>query len=415
MHIAEAWEQYTHRRGFVSTGSLPCWVLWPYISAWCQKQAMQKKKRSWVDLAFPPTKRPLWGLGVVAIAVTMTRLIGQRQRIWPCTLRQTMPFCTRIWPFDDQWGYWCSSGREHLAGRCGGTVSPAAIRPSSWTSRQCGTCHWQISTRDTSTRPSQSFLSPQPLLLLFRASTIAGIVINMVLGLGNRWSAKGKVSYRIVGSQSFVFLNSGRCSALLRDWRLARPWTCCCYKTCQGRRRECYHRCAEHWKAEGRYQGDRRENGFLRCPSMVILTIWQRHRQTEAQHFRYHSYPLNSSSGSHDALEAECLELVKESDGSVTAPDAFFLCAGSARPTFWIENTEDHLVQGMEQAYWVQAWTAHVRVLSILCTDSAQIYEGGHEKTCPRETNCENRLRRVDRLDDELRRLCTICAGKACT
>lgn len=400
MHIAEAWEQYTHRRGFVSTGSLPCWVLWPYISAWCQKQAMQKKKRSWVDLAFPPTKRPLWGLGVVAIAVTMTRLVGQRQRIWPCTLRQTMPFCTRIWPLVIN---------EDIDAVLVESILLVVVVEQSVQRR------FALELQDSAARATGRYQRATWTQVLFRASIIAGIVIHMALELGNRWSAKGKVSYRIVGSQSFVFLDSGRCSALLRDWRLARPWTCCCYKTCQGRRRECYHRCAEHWKAEGRYQGDRSENGFLRCPSMVILTIWQRHRQTEAQHFRYHSYPLNSSSGSHDALEAECQELVKESDGSVTAPDAFFLCAGSARPTFWIENTEDHLVQGMEQAYWVQAWTAHVRVLSILCTDSAQIYEGGHEKTCPRETNCENRLCRVDRLDDELCRLCTICAGKACT
>lgn len=58
-----------------------------------------------------------------------------------------------------------------------------------------------------------------------------------------------------------------------------------------------------------------------------------------------------------------------DTEGSTTVPDAFFLCAGSARPSFWIENTEQQLIHGMEQAYWVQAWTAHVRDFSIYSAD----------------------------------------------
>lgn len=46
----------------------------------------------------------------------------------------------------------------------------------------------------------------------------------------------------------------------------------------------------------------------------------------------------------------------------MTAPDAFFLCAGSSRPSYFVENTEEHLLHGMEQAYWVQAWSAHAAV-----------------------------------------------------
>jgi len=71
------------------------------------------------------------------------------------------------------------------------------------------------------------------------------------------------------------------------------------------------------------------------------------------QVFRAHSFSLDSAAGSAAALDAEC----KANDGVV--PDAFFLCAGSSKPYFWLENTEEDLVRGMDQAYWVQAWSAH--------------------------------------------------------
>ncbi|EJC99774.1 oxidoreductase [Fomitiporia mediterranea MF3/22] len=92
----------------------------------------------------------------------------------------------------------------------------------------------------------------------------------------------------------------------------------------------------------------------------------ERNRQSSEQTFRYHSYSLSKSAESHAALEAECKILSQQSGGAITAPDAFFLCAGSSRPSFFIENTEEHLIQGMEQAYWVQAWSAHAAVKKLV-------------------------------------------------
>jgi len=35
-----------------------------------------------------------------------------------------------------------------------------------------------------------------------------------------------------------------------------------------------------------------------------------------------------------------------------------FLCAGGSKPKFFVEMSEEELVQGMDMGYWVQAWTA---------------------------------------------------------
>ena len=42
-------------------------------------------------------------------------------------------------------------------------------------------------------------------------------------------------------------------------------------------------------------------------------------------------------------------------------PDGVFLCAGGSKPKFFVEMSEDELLQGMDMGYWVQAWTAWVR------------------------------------------------------
>lgn len=49
-------------------------------------------------------------------------------------------------------------------------------------------------------------------------------------------------------------------------------------------------------------------------------------------------------------------------------PDGVFLCAGGSKPKFFVEMSEEELVQGMDMGYWVQAWTAWVR---------APFFEGG--------------------------------------
>lgn len=42
------------------------------------------------------------------------------------------------------------------------------------------------------------------------------------------------------------------------------------------------------------------------------------------------------------------------------APDAIFMCAGSAKPKFYVELTKEEVEQGMMNGFWLQAWTAYV-------------------------------------------------------
>jgi 3-dehydrosphinganine reductase len=61
---------------------------------------------------------------------------------------------------------------------------------------------------------------------------------------------------------------------------------------------------------------------------------------------------------SNTALE----EASKPYDG--TLPHAVFLCAGASRPGFFVEEDAKSLQWGMENAYWVQAYTALVKAIS---------------------------------------------------
>ncbi|KAJ2913962.1 hypothetical protein MD484_g6454, partial [Candolleomyces efflorescens] len=75
-------------------------------------------------------------------------------------------------------------------------------------------------------------------------------------------------------------------------------------------------------------------------------------RVAPSQILQAHSASLLSASESTAALEAVC----KAHNGE--APDAVITCAGSAKPMFFVETTEQDLVEGMQNGYWVQAWTA---------------------------------------------------------
>ncbi|KAF8529180.1 hypothetical protein BU17DRAFT_73355 [Hysterangium stoloniferum] len=75
-------------------------------------------------------------------------------------------------------------------------------------------------------------------------------------------------------------------------------------------------------------------------------------RQTPNQILKSYSFSLRSADSSSAALEAAC-----QVHGN-KAPDAIFTCAGASRPGFFIEQTEKMLLDGMDNAYWVQAWTA---------------------------------------------------------
>ncbi|KIM37795.1 hypothetical protein M413DRAFT_448300 [Hebeloma cylindrosporum] len=75
-------------------------------------------------------------------------------------------------------------------------------------------------------------------------------------------------------------------------------------------------------------------------------------RVSKNQIFKVYSHALQPGSAAVAALE-----LVSEPYGG-DAPDAVFTCAGSSKPMFFVEMEEQDLVDGMNNAYWLQAWTA---------------------------------------------------------
>ncbi|KAF8194594.1 oxidoreductase [Pholiota molesta] len=75
-------------------------------------------------------------------------------------------------------------------------------------------------------------------------------------------------------------------------------------------------------------------------------------RVSPAQRFYVYSYALGSGSDATVALDAVCEPYEGES------PDAVFTCAGSSKPMFFVEMEERDLMEGMSNAYWVQAWTS---------------------------------------------------------
>lgn len=77
-------------------------------------------------------------------------------------------------------------------------------------------------------------------------------------------------------------------------------------------------------------------------------------RQTPNQVLKSYSFDLNDPSSSKAALDAAC-----HPHGG-RSPDAMFLCAGKSTPGFFVEEDDDSLRQGMDNGYWVQAWSALV-------------------------------------------------------
>ncbi|KAH8828168.1 oxidoreductase [Flagelloscypha sp. PMI_526] len=75
-------------------------------------------------------------------------------------------------------------------------------------------------------------------------------------------------------------------------------------------------------------------------------------RLSESQKFHSYSFSLDSASASAQALNEACQPFGGH------APDAVFLCAGTATPGFFVEETEESLKKGMEDNYWAQAWSA---------------------------------------------------------
>ncbi|KAF8745952.1 hypothetical protein AX14_004247 [Amanita brunnescens Koide BX004] len=78
----------------------------------------------------------------------------------------------------------------------------------------------------------------------------------------------------------------------------------------------------------------------------------EKSRQSPEQKLKAYSYSLVDSAASAAALQEA------SDDHGGKCPDAVFLCAGASRPGFFIEQDEDSLKRGMDDAYWVQALSA---------------------------------------------------------
>ncbi|KAG2035228.1 hypothetical protein BDR03DRAFT_868559 [Suillus americanus] len=75
-------------------------------------------------------------------------------------------------------------------------------------------------------------------------------------------------------------------------------------------------------------------------------------RQSPDQVFKAFSFSLNTAEESAAALQA-----ASDAHGG-QVPDTVFACAGTAKPMFFLEMQPEDLSRGMENVYWIQAWTA---------------------------------------------------------
>jgi len=82
-------------------------------------------------------------------------------------------------------------------------------------------------------------------------------------------------------------------------------------------------------------------------------------RVNPSQILRSYSFALDTATASAEAIEAAA------SAHQGRCPDAFFLCAGASKPMFYVETSEQDHIDGMTSGYWVQAWSAFVRVCLI--------------------------------------------------
>ncbi|KAJ7596088.1 oxidoreductase [Mycena floridula] len=86
------------------------------------------------------------------------------------------------------------------------------------------------------------------------------------------------------------------------------------------------------------------------------LTELEKLRQNPNQKLNAYPFSLTDAKESAAALHAVC-----EPYGGL-APDAILACAGSAKPQFFVDLTEEDLTNGMLNGYWIQAWTVFAAV-----------------------------------------------------
>ncbi|KAJ9091376.1 hypothetical protein QFC21_007231 [Naganishia friedmannii] len=84
------------------------------------------------------------------------------------------------------------------------------------------------------------------------------------------------------------------------------------------------------------------------------------HRTSESQRIVAISADLTSQATSREAYH----DAIKQQHGQV--PDNVFLCAGHAKPGFFVEVDEKDLRSGLDGTYWVSAWTAQIAAKSMI-------------------------------------------------
>lgn len=94
---------------------------------------------------------------------------------------------------------------------------------------------------------------------------------------------------------------------------------------------------------------------------MLNTCATQSHRQFPEQLIEAYSFAVDEAKGAEDALDAA------SSPHGGAVPDAMFLVAGTARPGFFVEQTEESFALSMQETYWAQAWSALVRGRIIVC------------------------------------------------
>ena len=91
---------------------------------------------------------------------------------------------------------------------------------------------------------------------------------------------------------------------------------------------------------------------------LIDILLHQKLRVNPSQNLKAYSHALQPAPEATRALDLVC-----EPYGG-DAPDAVFTCAGSSKPMFFVEMEEQDMVDGMTNAYWLQAWTAWVHFLT---------------------------------------------------
>jgi 3-dehydrosphinganine reductase len=140
--------------------------------------------------------------------------------------------------------------------------------------------------------------------------------------------------------------------ALLCDWRVGWSRSCAGCTPLQ-KRRPRFYRGAERGEAR---KGSGRDRGSRHSHRAVdtFENLQQKARQNPEQVLKAYSFSLTDAASSAAALEAAC----QAHEGR--NPDAVLLCAGASTPGFFVEEDEQSLRKGMDDGYWVQAWSALV-------------------------------------------------------